>query len=138
VVPRPGRRAPGTWLRVYAMTHPGNQSVRAIDARGHLERLMGETIFTIGHERPNRILSIAGDSVIVATEKSPDGHAVPVGWVQAALNRLLRDGEVEVSVRSVGYRSAFIGAVLATVPGTEVLTRPLRVRLAGPGPTQGA
>lgn len=50
-------------------------------------------------------------------------------WVQDALDRLFREGEVVVSVSSVGYRSAFIGAVLGTVPDIEVLRDPLRVRL---------
>jgi hypothetical protein len=49
--------------------------------------------------------------------------------VQDALDRLFREGEVVVSVPSVGYRSAFIGAVLGTVPDIEVLRDPLRVRL---------
>ena len=39
-------------------------------------------------------------------------------------------GELEISVASVGYRSAFVGAVLQAIPGTTTLMRPLRVRLA--------
>jgi len=37
---------------------------------------------------------------------------VPIDWVQSALDRLLTDQQVVISVDSVGYRSAFIGAVL--------------------------
>ena len=40
-----------------------------------------------------------------------------------------------MSVESVGYRSAFIGAVLGTVPGVEVLTNPRRVRLGATSTT---
>jgi hypothetical protein len=100
-----------------------------VDARKHLTRLVDETIYTLAQRRPNRVLAIEGDEVIVATEKSPEGEPVPIEWVQDALDRLFRDGEVLVSVKSVGYRSAFIGAVLATVPDVEILTRPRRVRL---------
>ena len=56
---------------------------------------------------------------------------MPIAWVQAALDRLESDGEIEISVPSVGYRSAFIGAVLREVPGAEVVrtASPPRVRL---------
>src|SRR3712207_747867 len=37
--------------------------------------------------------------------------------VQAALDLLARDGEVEVSVEALGHRSAFCGGVLLTLPG---------------------
>jgi hypothetical protein len=48
--------------------------------------------------------------------------------VQTALNRLRDDGEVEISVDSVGYRSAFIGAVLAALDDTEPSPSTMRVR----------
>jgi len=69
--------------------------------------------------QPNRILRIANGEVIVATQKSPDGKPVPIAWVQAALDRLVTDGEVEINVPSVGCRSAFIGAILSNVPGVR-------------------
>ena len=37
------------------------------------------------------------------------------------------DGEVEISVESVGYRSAFIGAVLSALDGTEASPSTMRV-----------
>jgi hypothetical protein len=41
-------------------------------------------------------------------------------------------GEVTIDVATVGYRSAFIGAVLTTVPGATVLpTSPARIVLRG-------
>jgi len=115
----------------------GDEGTR-VDAREHLASLVGRTILTIGQQRGNRILRIEGHSVVVATQRSPDGQTVPIAWVQDALDRLLRDGEVLVSVKSVGYRSAFIGAVLATVPDTEVLTRPRRDRLRTREATRGS
>jgi uncharacterized protein DUF6884 len=53
---------------------------------------------------------------------------------QEALDRLERDGEIEISVRSVRYRSAFIGAVLRELPGAEVVrtASPPRIRLTRP------
>ena len=51
----------------------------------------------------------------MATARSPTGQPVPIAWVQHALDRLAADGEIEISVESVGYRSAFIGAVLGAL-----------------------
>lgn len=58
--------------------------------------------------------------MIVATTKSPAGRPVPVAWVQEALDRLAEEGEVVINVAAIGYRSAFIGAVLSTIPGVVV------------------
>ena len=101
-----------------------------MDARKHLSGLLGETVYTLGQRRPNRIRD-QGDDVIVATGKSPGGEPVPIEWIQNALDRLFGEGELLVNVESVGYRSAFIGAVLGTLPGVEVETNPRRVRLSG-------
>jgi len=89
------------------------------DARELLASLTGQTIHTLTG-RPNRVLRLEGDSVVVATAKSPEGRPVPIDWVQAALDRLEDEGAVVISVESVGYRSAFIGAVLSCVPGVVV------------------
>jgi hypothetical protein len=55
--------------------------------------------------------------------------------VQEALDRLERDREIEISVQSVRYRSAFIGAVLRELPGAEVVrtVSPPLIRLNRPG-----
>ena len=103
-----------------------------IDARAHLETLVGRTIQTLTAGRPNRILTISGDDVIVAAARSPQGRPVPIKWVQDAINQLVEQGEIVIDVETVGYRSAFIGAVLATLPGATVVTAsPRRVRLRG-------
>jgi hypothetical protein len=86
------------------------------DARAYLRGLIGKTIHTLTG-RPNSIIAIDGDDVLVGTTRSPDGQAVPIAWVQEAMDRLYAQGSIEISVESVGYRSAFIGAVLATLPG---------------------
>lgn len=87
-----------------------------IDARSFLTSLKRKSIETLTG-RPNSVLEVAGDIVVVATDKSPRGKPVPIEWVQDALDRLVREREIVISVESVGYRSAFIGAVLTQVPG---------------------
>lgn len=101
------------------------------DARSFLASLAGRTLRTVSG-RENRILEIDGDCVRVWTSRSPSGQVVRVAWVQEALDRLERDGEIEISVASVGYRSALIGAVLQQLPGAEVdrTLPPPRIRLA--------
>ena len=104
---------------------------RRYDAKDILERLVGQTIRTLTG-RPNTVLGVEGDEVRVATTRSPNGTLVPIAWVQDALDRLATDGEVEISVDSVGYRSAFVGAVLSAVDGTESSPTTMRVRLVDP------
>lgn len=111
-----------------------------IDARRHLSRLVGKEIPTMTG-KPNRVLEVRGSDVVVGTTKSPEGQPVPIDWVQGAIDRLLDERELEINPQSVGYRSAFVGAVLLTLPGVEGATNPRRVRLVdepttGPPPVQ--
>ena len=103
-----------------------------MDARAYLQRFVGREIFTLTG-RPNRVLELRGEKVIVATQKSPKGQPVPIKWVQDALDALLEDGEITIDVETVGYRSAFIGAVVATLRDTEVVSGTQRVRLKRSG-----
>lgn len=98
------------------------------DARRFLEELEGRPLETLTG-RPNRILRVEGDSVIVGTNRSPSGKPVPIAWVQDALDRLTNEGEVVISVESVGYSSAFIAQVLSAVPGATASKG--KVRLLG-------
>jgi hypothetical protein len=52
---------------------------------------------------------------------------VPIKRLQEALDRLASDGEVEISVESVGSRSAVIGAVLSALECTEAPPSTMRV-----------
>jgi hypothetical protein len=99
------------------------------DARSHLEGLVGQTIPTLTG-RPNAILRIESGDVIVGTQRSPSGKAIPIEWVQNAMDQLAENGELAIEVSTVGYRSAFIGAVLRTLPGVEVMEGTRRVRLS--------
>jgi hypothetical protein len=68
------------------------------DARKILHGLIDTRIHTLTG-RPNTILGLEGDTVLVATTRSPTGQPVPIAWVQDALDRLAVDGEIEISVR---------------------------------------
>ncbi len=108
-----------------------------MDARQHLTSLAGKEIRTLSG-RPNTILSVTATEVIVATTRSPRGKPVPIADVQAAMGMLLANGEVTIDVATVGYRSAFVGAVLATLPGAVVLpTSPPRITLGGANGASG-
>jgi hypothetical protein len=101
-----------------------------IDARKHLQTLVGQEVRTLVDGRPNRILRIEGDQVIVATGRSPVGSPVPIEWLQDAIDLLKEQGEVAVDVETLGHRSSFVRAFLATLPGATVeSTTPRRVVL---------
>ena len=99
-----------------------------IDAGAHLLGLVGHPISTFRGE-PNTILRIESGSVLVATERSPEGQRVPIEWVQEGFDRLLELGEVRVSRGALGYRGSFVAAVLLTLPGTKRATNPAHVVL---------
>lgn len=102
-----------------------------LNARAYLAGLVGEELRTVSG-RPNRILALEGDDVVVATGRSPNGSPIPISWVQNAIDQLERDGEITIDVETVGYRSAFIGAVLLTFPGATLQrSAPPRIRLQG-------
>ncbi len=103
-----------------------------IDARQLLGRLQGQELRTLTG-KPNRILRLDGKHVVVATGRSPEGKKTPIAEIQQAIDALSRSGELDITVRTVGYWSAFIGAVLATLPNTVVSVRPRRIRLIEPG-----
>jgi hypothetical protein len=90
-----------------------------VSAREILRSLIGRDIETVTG-RPNRVLRLEGDQVVVATRRSPTGRRIPIAMVEHALDRLREEGRIEISVASLGYRSAFVGAVLRQLPGAEV------------------
>ena len=105
-----------------------------LDARAHLASLAGQTILTATRRQPNRILRVTSESAFVASDKSPHGQPVPLEDVQAAFDRLAAGEEVRISVSSLGYRSAFVGAAMLSLPGAELLQGPTRIRLAPGSP----
>ena len=102
---------------------------KKINARKYLFALKGRTIYMLGQGKPNTIVKIDRKVVTVGTEKSPEGTPLQIEKVQEAFDRIRKDGKVEVNGKSLGPRSAFIGAVLATLPGAEVDEKPIAVRV---------
>jgi hypothetical protein len=96
-------------------------------AEAVLHDLIGQELHTL-LGRNNTIEEVRDGFATVLTDRSPDGRPVPVAEVQAALDQLRRDGSV-ICPDDVGYRSAFIGAVLRTLPGTSVRLKPPTVSL---------
>lgn len=103
------------------MAHP--------DAREYLQGLVGQTITTL-RGRPNVVIAVSDDDVYVGTGRSPNGRAVSIADVQSTVDRVWGGEEVPISPEAVGFRSAFVGAVLGSMGEVEVLNDPLRVRLA--------
>jgi hypothetical protein len=94
--------------------------------RAYMEGLIGEELRTPVQRRPNWIRGIEGSRVIVATKGNPRGAAVSISLVQTAVDRIYA-GRTEVF--NPRNRSAFLGAVLATMPEIEILDDPRRARL---------
>ncbi len=92
------------------------------DARVHLLTLVGREINTVTG-RSNIVLSVGATDVVVATSRSPKGKPVPIADVQAAMDMLVANGEIAIAVETVGYRSGFVGAVLAALPGARSCQR---------------
>lgn len=102
--------------------------MRSAELRSHIQSLVGQEIPTITG-RSNVVISIDDDAVLVGTSRSPEGQPVPLEEIEAAHTQLLSAGELAINPGTVGYRSAFIGAVLASLPDAEAETDPPRVRL---------
>ncbi|WP_062378869.1 HNH endonuclease [Demequina pelophila] len=86
--------------------------------------------------RPNTIQSVSDGRAVVATGKSPEGTVVDLDGLETALARLRADGRVVLATPVVGYRSAFVGAVLLTLPGVGIVgSAPLTMGWGGHKPS---
>lgn len=92
-------------------------------ARKLVDNLIGTPLQTPSG-RLNTILRIEGENIIVATDRSPKGKPVPLQLVQAALDILQDTRSVVIHPDEVGHRSAFIGAVMRTLPGARLQGSP--------------
>jgi 5-methylcytosine-specific restriction protein A len=99
----------------------------APDIRTYLIGLTGQTLMTMTG-KPNRVVSVGNASVMVATEGNRDGAPVSIALVQDVADRVFAGEEVKFDPQA---RSAFVGAVLQTMPEVEVLSAPRRARLRG-------
>ncbi|OLF14384.1 hypothetical protein BLA60_04470 [Actinophytocola xinjiangensis] len=99
-------------------------------ARDVLRPLVGVRIRTVSGQ-PNMVLAMNSDTVTVGTKQSPEGQPVPLVEVQKGLDLLVGQRSVGVNVEELGYRSAFVGAVLATLPTARVAMNPATIALGG-------
>ncbi|RSN24247.1 hypothetical protein DMC63_06815 [Streptomyces sp. WAC 05977] len=101
------------------------------EAKELLDVLTGMEIRTAAG-RPNTVLNVRGEVALVQTERSPGGQPVDISEVQKGLDKLAERGSVQVTVGELGHRSAFVGAVLATLPGAQFAGSPAEVVLSEP------
>lgn len=101
-----------------------------------LRSLIGEEIRTVTG-MPNMVLAVHGDTALGRTGRSPEGRPVGAGEVQKGPDKLRMHGSIRVTVDELGHRSAFVGAVLATVPGAQFTKDPATVTLGAPASVTG-
>jgi hypothetical protein len=102
-----------------------------------LRSLIGEEVQT-ATGMPNMVLAIHGDTALVRTNRSPEGQPVEVGEVQKGLDKLRMQGSVRVNIDELGHRSAFVGAVLATLPGAQFTNNRATVTLGASASVQAS
>ena len=102
-----------------------------------VRRLIGVTRHTLSGAE-NRIIGVSRDNVTVATHKSPEGQHVPISEVQSALDKLIATGSIIINPENFGYRSAFVGTVLQTIPGVHAERTAKRYRLSLVSPEAAA
>lgn len=100
-----------------------------------LVSLLRQEVSTVTGRR-NTVLDVDRDTALVRTDRSPDGRPVKVREVQQALDILAAQGSVVVQPHEIGYRSAFVGAVLATLPDAHVTDDPPTITLGVPSATE--
>jgi hypothetical protein len=95
----------------------------ASEAERLLSELIGQTVTTAtGVE--NRILALRPPHVLVGTGRSPEGQPVPIADVQHGLDLMRLHGAVTIDVDTLGHRSSFVGAVLASRPDVALAGTP--------------
>lgn len=108
---------------------PSTRELQAWPTASELLRsLIGEEIRTVTG-MANMVLAVHSDTALVRTNHSPEGQPVEVGEVQKGLDKLKMFGSVRVNVEELGHRSAFVGAVLAMLPGARFTTTPATVTI---------
>lgn len=90
--------------------------------RAYVRQLQGQTLYTVARERPNTIVEIKNDQVVVRTEEGYENPA-SLSELQDLADRIFAGEVVEVPLRR---RSAFHAAVLATLPEVDHALSPRR------------
>lgn len=89
-----------------------------INAEVLLRSVVGEPLATVTG-KPNTVLAVADGEALVATGRSPQGRPIPITWLQDVLDRLAGGETITAEATAGEYRSAFLRAVLATLPQVE-------------------
>lgn len=97
--------------------------------REYLLGLKGQELSTVVTGAVNRVLDVTNSSVLVGTNSNPSGSPVSLSFIQEVVDQVFAGDEV---IFDPQRRSAFVGAVLATMDEVEVLTQPRRARLRKP------
>ena len=102
----------------------------------HLHSLVtGDPIRTIGQQKPNWITAVDRENIWVETEKSrQEGtgpQPVPVDWAESAYQTLWERGDLTIQdlAPKAEHRSAFIFALLASMPSVRSEANPRRLTL---------
>ena len=93
-----------------------------------LRSLIGEEIRTVTG-MPNMVLAVHGDTALVRTNRSPKVNRSKSARSRRASTSSGCTESVRVNVEELGHRSAFVGAVLATLPGARFTKNPATVTL---------
>lgn len=102
-----------------------------------LRSLIGEEIRTVTGA-PNMVMAVQGRTALVGTSRSSQGQPVEIDDVQHGMDKLRVHGSVRVTVEQLGYRSAFVGAVLAALPGARTNASPAMVTLGATAALPGS
>jgi hypothetical protein len=124
-----GQTTTTTTLSARQSLDPRSGPASLEEALDLMRALVGVELRTVTGRR-NVILGVEGHTADVATDRSPEGEPVPAADLQRGIDRLRQDGMVRVHTDVLGHRSAFVGAVLATLPGASVTREPARITLA--------
>jgi hypothetical protein len=90
-----------------------------IDMHRLLKPYEGRTIKTY-KGKPNRIIDIENESVLVGTMKSPSGEPVVVDDIRESLERLLEEGQVMYKGAAPrSNRDSFVVAFLLSLDGVQ-------------------
>jgi hypothetical protein len=110
-------------------TSPTSASRTWPSAHEVLRSLIGEEIWTVDGV-PSMVLAVHGQTAVVGTSRSPQSQAVEVGDVQDGMDKLRARGTLRITVEELGHSSAFVGAVLAVLPGVSATANPATVTLS--------
>ena len=101
--------------------------MEAPDMKAYMEGLIGQTLRTVDHGKPNKILAVQRSRVIVKTDRNEAGTA-SIREVQDLAERIFRADGKFVTFEDLS-RGAFDAAVLDTMPEVEFALNPRRARL---------